>query len=184
MIYGERLRLRAAEREDLPRFVAWLNDPEVIRFLKHNWPMSMAQEERWFESMGQQPLNEQVLVIEVKIEQGWKPVGNTAFHKIDWSNRSAEIGIFIGEKEYWNQGYGRESMRLMLQQGFDTLNLNRIYLRVYENNPRGIRSYEHAGFQHEGRERQAHYMEGRYFDVLRMSVLRSEWQDQQKGASD
>ncbi len=66
-------------------------------------------------------------------------------------------------------------MRLLLKHGFDTLNLNRIYLRVFSNNVRAIRCYEKAGFVQEGRFRQAHYQDGEYWDVLVMSVLRSEW---------
>jgi RimJ/RimL family protein N-acetyltransferase len=57
------------------------------------------------------------------------------------------------------------------------LNLNRIALEVYENNPRAVRSYEKAGFLHEGRKRQAMFKEGKYVDILLMSVLRSEWQE-------
>jgi RimJ/RimL family protein N-acetyltransferase len=82
----------------------------------------------------------------------------------------------IGEKSLWNMGYGTEVMRLMLKHGFNTLNLNRIALEVYENNPRAIRSYEKAGFFLEGRKRQGMYKNGRYIDIFLMSVLRSEWQ--------
>ncbi len=177
MIYGDTLRLRAAEKSDLPRFVAWLNDPEVRQYLLMNLPLSMGQEERWYEEMLKHPAAEQVLVIEVQTEEGWKPIGNTSFSEINWVNRSAEVGIFIGEKVFWNCGYGRQVMCLMLRHGFNTLNLNRIYLRVFENNLRGIRSYEHAGFHHEGKQRQAQYMNGKYYDILMMSVLRDEWQD-------
>jgi diamine N-acetyltransferase len=179
MIYGDRIRLRAAEREDIPRFVTWLNDPEVTRFLFINMPMSRAYEERWFDEMIKRPQAEQVLVIEVPAqgegEPAWTPIGNTSFMDISTVHRSAEIGIFIGEKSFWSQGYGTETMRLMLKFGFETLNFHRIFLRVYEHNQRGIRAYEKAGFQHEGRQRQAQYQEGRYFDVLMMSVLRAEW---------
>ncbi len=66
-------------------------------------------------------------------------------------------------------------MRLLLQHGFDTLNLNRVYLRVYANNLRAIRCYEKTGFVLEGRMRQAQYQNGEYLDILLMSVLRSEW---------
>jgi RimJ/RimL family protein N-acetyltransferase len=66
-------------------------------------------------------------------------------------------------------------MRLLLQHGFDTLNLNRVYLRVYANNVRATRCYEKAGFVLEGRMRKAHYQNGEYFDILLMSILRSEW---------
>jgi diamine N-acetyltransferase len=66
-------------------------------------------------------------------------------------------------------------MRLLLQYGFNTLNLNRISLQVYHNNLRAIRSYEKAGYVHEGRKRQGMFQNGEYIDILLMSVLRSEW---------
>jgi RimJ/RimL family protein N-acetyltransferase len=68
-------------------------------------------------------------------------------------------------------------MRLLLKHGFDTLNLHRIGLRVYENNRGAIRSYEKAGFQNEGCLREAEYQEGKYLDIYLMSVLRSEWEN-------
>ncbi len=75
-------------------------------------------------------------------------------------------------------------MRLMLKHGFETLNFHRIFLRVFENNVRGIKAYEHAGFQHEGRMRQAIFQDGRYYDVLLMSVLSEEYFGQSiKGVS-
>jgi diamine N-acetyltransferase len=177
MIYSNRLRLRSAEKTDIPRFVNWLNDPEVRRFLLMAYPLSQAFEEKWFDSMIERGLAEQVLVIEIKTEDGYKPIGNTSFMDVDWVSRHAEVGIFIGEKQFWNKGYGREAMRLMLRHGFNTMNLHRIMLRVYEHNLRGIKAYEHAGFVHEGRLRQDVYRDGEYRDVLIMSVLRPEWRD-------
>ena len=175
MIYGQRIRLRAPEREDLPRFVAWLNDPEVREGLTIPLPLSMGEEERWFERMLNSPTPEHPLVIEVAEGENWKPVGNSGFHEFDWRVRWGEVGLFIGEKTYWNRGYGTEVMRLLIKHGFETLNLNRIQLRVHEDNLRAIRCYEKAGFIHEGRFRQGMYKDGRYQDVLFMSVLRSEW---------
>jgi len=81
----------------------------------------------------------------------------------------------IGDKSYWNQGYGTEALRLLLRVGFETLNLHRIFLRVYETNPRAIRAYEKAGFVQEGRQRQAEFKDGRYIDVLVMSMLVAEY---------
>lgn len=175
MIVGERIRLRAVSREDLPRFVAWLNDPEVREGLELYFPLSLDFEEKWYETMLNAPVDERPLVIELHIAEAWVAVGDCGFHKIDWRNRSAELGIFIGEKSYWNQGYGAETMRLLLKHGFETLNLNRIFLRVFSTNTRAVRSYENAGFIHEGQMRQAEYINGAYVDVLLMSVLRSEW---------
>lgn len=185
MIYGDRIRLRAAERSDLQLFVTWLNDPEVRQGLAHFRPFSMVEEERWFESMLERPGEEHVMVIEIgrlvedsqfSSEKAWQPIGNCSLMNFDWRIRMAEAGIFIGEKSMWNQGYGSEAMSLLLKHGFETLNLNRISLRVYQTNPRAIRSYEKVGFTHEGRLRQAEYQDGRYVDVLLMSILHSEWQ--------
>ena len=86
----------------------------------------------------------------------------------------------IGEKEYWDQGYGSEAMQLMLKHGFETLNLHRIWLQVYDKNVRGIRAYEKTGFTVESRFREAHYQHGRYYDIIIMSILRSEWEAIQK----
>ena len=171
MIYGERVRFRHTEREDLPAFVKWFNDPEVRQGLAIYLPMSLANEEKWFEGMLQRPLEEQVLCIEMKDGDEWRLIGNCGVFGIDKRVRSAEVGIMIGEKEYWNQGYGTEAMQLLLKHGFNTLNLNRIFLRVYETNPRAIRSYEKAGYVHEGRQRQAQYIDGQYVDDFIMSVL-------------
>jgi diamine N-acetyltransferase len=175
MIVSERIRLRAAERADLPQFVLWLNDPEVRVGLEMFLPFSLAEEERWYERMLEAPAAEHVQVIEAKDQDVWKPIGTGGLHNIDWRARAAEAGISIGDKTCWNRGFGTDVMRLLLQHGFDTLNLNRVYLRVYSNNRRAIRCYEKAGFVPEGRLREAHYQNGEYFDILLMSVLRSEW---------
>jgi RimJ/RimL family protein N-acetyltransferase len=66
-------------------------------------------------------------------------------------------------------------MTLLLKHGFEILNLNRIMLQVYEDNPRAIRCYEKVGYKHEGRLRQARYWNGEYLDILIMSVLKEEW---------
>ncbi len=175
MIYGERIRLRGVEQGDLDQFVIWLNDEEITKNLLIYYPLTHWLEENWFDQIKKGTPAEQPLAIEAKTEAGWQLIGNSGFHKIDWRNRSAEVGIFIGNKNYWNQGYGSEAMQLILQFGFNRLNLNRIYLQVFETNPRAIRAYEKCGFIHEGRLRQDIYLDGQYIDVLIMSVLQDEW---------
>ncbi|MDK2980717.1 MAG: hypothetical protein PWQ55_1064 [Chloroflexota bacterium] len=177
MITGKRVRLRAMSKDDLPMFVGWLNDPEVNRNLTVYAPMSAEQEQQWYQKNLAQPIDEQPLAIEVNIKDQWKIIGNVGFMNINQLSHCAEIGIVIGEKASWNKGFGTEAMQLMVDYGFNTLNLNRIYLHVYETNPRGIRCYEKVGFQHEGRQRQARYLEGQYIDVLMMSILKKDWID-------
>lgn len=175
IIYGKRLRLRAVERGDVPKFHEWVNDPEVTRGLSMYIPFSLTDEENWFESLAKRDMREKPLAIEMRKGKSWRLIGNCGTFGIDDVNRSAELGIMIGEKSEWNKGYGAEAMTLLLMHGFETLNLNRIFLRVYTENVRAVRSYEKAGFVLEGRMREAVYKHGRYDDILLMSVLRSEW---------
>lgn len=180
MIIGDQIRLRAIEKEDLPSFVKWLNDPEVRWGLSLIMPISMAEEEDWFANVLKRSPFERPLAIEIQPDpekDDWVFVGNCGFFDIDWQNRQAEIGIHIGEKSYWNQGFGTRAMKLMLKHGFGNLNLHRLWLRVFEPNQRAIGSYEKAGFIQEGKFRKAQHFEGAYVDVIIMSVLRAEWQD-------
>lgn len=181
-IISERIRLRAAEKEEIKLFLHWINDPEVTENLTLIYPMSQFEEDRWYEQMMTLPLAEHVMVIDIQDESqpgGYRPIGTTQFHNLDWRCRSAEVGIMIGEKDFWNQGYGTETMKLMLKHGFESLNLHRIWLRVYAKNKRGIRAYEKAGYQYEGKFRDGHYQHGQYYDLLFMSILRHEWDDLQ-----
>jgi RimJ/RimL family protein N-acetyltransferase len=176
MLSGDRVRLRAIERSDIPNFVRWLNDREVTDTLLIHSPLSTAAEEGWFDrQLAGNPDENEILGIEILAGKDWVHVGNTGLHDIESVNRTAEFGIFIGEKQYWNQGYGREAARLILKHGFEDLNLNRIYLYVYQTNPRAIKAYEAAGFVREGQLRQAVYKNGSYIDVFLMSILHADW---------
>ena len=118
MIYGERIRLRAVEREDVKKFCLWVNDPEVTRHLALYLPMSMTDEESWFDSLGRRDQSEKPLAIEIRDGGGWKMIGNCAVFGIDPVNRLGELGIMLGEKEEWNKGYGTEKMVLLLGHCF------------------------------------------------------------------
>jgi len=175
MLYGKRIRLRGNERSDLSKFVEWLNDPDVRRYLSMSMPISQASEEQWFENMLKRPSDEQSLGIEIKDGDGWRLIGNCGIFDINWRASSAEVGLFIGEKSCWNVGYGTEVMRLLLSHAFGTLNLNRVFLRVDAEHLGGIRAYEKAGFVHEARLRESRFRQGKYCDDLIMRVLRSDW---------
>ena len=175
MICGKHVRLRAMERSDLPYFQEWLNDPDVTEGLSTYLPLSMADEEQWFDRASRSDPEAKPLAIDLRHNDSWRLIGDISFFNIEWVNRSAEFGIFIGDKSVWNKGYGTESVQLLLEHGFETLNLHRIFLRVYSTNLRARRSYEKVGFVLEGTLREAVYRHGRYADVHVMSVLRSEW---------
>jgi RimJ/RimL family protein N-acetyltransferase len=181
MIRGTKTRLRALEQEDLPRCVRWFNDPELRRFLVMRYPLSMAEEERWWASrLQQEQTGDHALAIEA--EDGTH-IGNIGLHNIEFENGRAMLGIAIGEKAYWGQGYGTDAIQAMLNWAFGYLNLHRVYLTVYAYNERAIRCYERCGFRHEGTMRQARYVDGQYHDEWMMAILRDEFLTRQGEAA-
>ena len=177
MLFGDQIRLRAIERDDIPTFVRWFNDPEVRQFLLAFAPMSQATEERWFEAQVARA-DDYVFAIEAHVENAWTHIGNVGLDQIDWKNRCARFGIVIGEKMYWGLGFGTDATRTILRFAFDDLNLHRVELDVYDFNPRAMRAYEKAGFQREGTRREAIFCNGHYFDVHTMAILRGDWKSE------
>lgn len=169
---GERVGLRPPRKESIDAYLSWMNDLDVLQYILRVRPMGRAEEEEWFANLSKRPDD---VVFEIVSREGEVPVGNCGLHRISSSNRSAEIGIVIGDKSLWGKGCGREAMGLLCGYGFNVLNLNRIGLSVYEYNGRGIRCYERLGFRHEGRRRAARFWNGRYWDILEMGLLESEW---------
>jgi RimJ/RimL family protein N-acetyltransferase len=104
-----------------------------------------------------------------------KLIGELDLDVVNWSGRDGFVGLGIGETEYWSKGYGTDVMNILLRFAFTEVNLQRVTLTVFEYNPRAIRSYEKAGFRHEGRVRKVVNKEGQRWDVLYMGILREEW---------
>jgi RimJ/RimL family protein N-acetyltransferase len=102
-------------------------------------------------------------------------IGELGMDGVRWNHGDAFIGISIGEREFWDKGYGTDAMQILLRFAFDELNLHRVSLTVFEYNPRAIRSYEKAGFVYEGRERKFLDRDGKRWDMLYMGILREEW---------
>lgn len=180
-LQSERLGLRAPERHHVDHFLRWLNNPEVYQFIQRYKPLGRIEEEELLQNMHKRA-EDAMFVIEVREPGGsGLPIGSCGLHRLNLPNRSAELGILIGEKEYWGRGFGREAMNLLCSYGFQQLNLNRIGLEVYEYNARAIRCYERVGFRLEGRRREARFWDGRHWDVLQMGILAREWRERLAG---
>ncbi|MBI1742951.1 GNAT family N-acetyltransferase [Candidatus Acetothermia bacterium] len=171
-LVGTRIYLRAIEREDAHLFVTWLNDSDVNRTLLTSRPINLPYELDWVEKSYHR---EHDITLGIALKETDQLIGSTGLHKLDYRNRHAMFGILIGEKSEWNKGYGTEATALTVKYAFETLNLNRVWLHVYEHNARGIKAYEKAGFRQEGVLRQDSYREGRYWNTITMAILREEW---------
>ncbi|HEY6608181.1 MAG TPA: GNAT family protein [Candidatus Limnocylindria bacterium] len=174
MIRGAEVFLRPAERNDVPTFVRWFNDAEVLANLAMFAPMSEAAEGAWFDRMlTAQGVSDYHFVICLNADG--QAIGTIGLHDLNFVDGRAELGIAIGERSEWNKGHGTDATRAICDFGFGALRLERIGLFVYEGNDRARRAYEKAGFRHEGTMRRAHFGRGQHHDVHVMGLLREEW---------
>ena len=176
---GEKIYLRPLEREDAAIFVPWVNDPEITRNLILYRPMNRDMEEEFIARASKEQGG---MVFGIALKKDDRLIGNTALHAVHTKDRNAGFGILIGDKTEWDRGYGTEATALMVEYGFRTLNLNRIWLHVYEYNARGRRAYEKVGFRVEGTLRKHCFRDGRYWDVIVMGLLREEWEKGRRAA--
>jgi RimJ/RimL family protein N-acetyltransferase len=179
VLTGKFVRLSAFDPEEMSRaFPRWHLNSEYQRLLDSSArPLfSPNAELKWMEEeVGELSPANYFFSIRTLVED--KLIGELDLEVVDWSGRDAFVGLGIGETEYWSKGYGTDVMNILLRFAFTEVNLRRVTLTVLEYNPRAIRSYEKAGFRHEGRVRQVVNREGRRWDVLYMALLREEWME-------
>jgi RimJ/RimL family protein N-acetyltransferase len=174
LLRGERLRLTALTKEDLPSIERWQHNNTFLRFFDAlpAYPKSETALEQWLEERQKEkdaflfavrPLDENTLLGYVELE------GILWAHQVGW------LSIAIGDPSHWGQGYGTEAMQLLLAFAFGELNLHRVQLTVFSYNLRAIALYEKLGFRREGTFREFMQRDGKRHDMHLYGLLRSEW---------
>ncbi len=176
MLQGPRVRLRGVAREDLPILWAFNNDlaVELASGGDPPYPQSLAHLQAEFDQAAAKGGRDTTRFV---IEVDGKCVGICALFNPNTTARTCELGIGIGEKDYWGRGYGRDAIRLLLTYAFKYLNYRKVWLQVHAVNERAIRAYRACGFVEEGRQRAHVWSNGAYDDLILMGILRDEWQD-------
>ncbi len=180
MLRGEKVTLRATTREDLTSHWRFENDLDF--FLAGGGdppaPVPLERLQRDFDREISDPPSNKT---EFAIEADGEYIDRCGLYNIDRTARHAELGISIGDKDYWGRGYGREVVGLLLDYAFRLRNFRRVWLEVHAGNERGIRAYRSCGFVEEGRMREHVWLAGRYVDNVIMGVLREEWNGEEGG---
>ncbi|GAB2572404.1 GNAT family N-acetyltransferase [Gracilibacillus alcaliphilus] len=169
--------LRELRMEDVEDRYRWSLDKEVTKHLNlpdTYPPFTKEETAKWIEMCINKTngYEQKAIITEDGTHIGWVDLKN-----IDTFNKHAELGIAIGDRNHWGKGYGQSAMMAMLEYGFTTLALNKIWLRVEVDNEQAIKSYQRTGYVDEGILRQDRYRDGEYVDRLRMSILKHEFEN-------
>ena len=171
-LLGDRIYLSPRNSEDVELFTEWLNDFEITDYTGRSGMLTtLAGEKKYLEENSS---SEATFVI-VTIEDN-KMIGTVSLEDINNINRTATLGIFIGDKDYRDKGYGTEVIRLILEYGFKYMNLNNIKLDVMAFNTRALKCYEKCGFKEYGRRRKCKFINGKYYDSISMDILAEEFE--------
>ncbi len=139
MLKGQRVTLRAITRADLPRLLEFNNDVEVELAGGGDPPMpqSLSRLEAEFDQSAAQGGRDGG---GFAIEVDGRFIGQCALFNFDNTAHACELGITIGDKDYWGKGYGRETISLLLDYAFRLRNFHKVWLRVHAKNERGCRA--------------------------------------------
>ena len=178
MLKGERLTLRAREREDLPILHRFFNDVEVELLGGGDppRPQSLALLQAEFDDHNKPDKSDPRLLCDFVIEADGKCIGTCGLWRYRPASGVCELGIAIGDREYWGRQYGREAISLLLDYAFRIRNVRRVCLNTSSANERALRCYRACGFVEEGRLRQHEWIGGQYVDEVHMGILRDEYE--------
>ena len=172
-LIGEKVYLSPLNVEDAEQYCQWLNDFEVAKnLLIFNQQLSLEREKMILNDM----VKNDAKIFSIINSKNDELIGNCSIFKINHRNRKAEVGIFIGNKECWNKGYGSEALSLLVDFGFNILNLNNIMLEVFGFNRRAIKAYEKVGFKIIGHRREAIIIADEKHDEIYMDILASDFE--------
>jgi diamine N-acetyltransferase len=169
------LRFRPVEKEDLKVLHGWENDFEVIMYSR-NRPMnfvSMAQLEQQYEEWMKDERQTRFII---ELADSKEAIGIARLEKFDWANvRSVDTGTYIGKKELWGKGLGKQITVALLEMAFSQLNADRCEASSVEYNRRAHKALESCGFKRGGIERQSAFVNGRKWDRYHYDILREEY---------
>jgi len=170
-IVGQKVYLSPLSLDDADYFTEWLNDYSVTMTLNSISDVITFEQEK--EILQKLSTGYNFAIID---DQKKKLMGATGLYNVDMINRTAQYGIFIGDKNFWNRGYGTDAIKLVLDFAFNILNLHHVSLQVIDFNKRAIKSYEKAGFKIVGKYSEYKQICGQRFDMVLMEILAQDYQ--------
>ncbi len=175
-LIGDRIYLspKGSSEEEIQKFAEWMNDFQVTDYTGRTSQITTyAGEKEYLESSEKNIENRTFNIVNLEDD---KLVGTVGLEHINWVERSAVLGIFIGDDDFRSNGYGTEAIRLLLEYGFKYLNLHSIRLDLLSVNERAHKCYLKCGFKDSGKSREEIFLNGKYYDKLHMDILENEFE--------
>ena len=168
ILESERLILKPLSKSFLSmEYVNWMNDPTVVRFIESGGNYDIKKLKNFLTEAEKKPKYFWAIVV----KKGDIHIGNIKIDPINFKHHSGGYGILIGNKKFWGYGYGKEASNLVIKHCFDDLNLKKIILGVNAENKVAVKLYKTLGFVQEGRLKDHLNFEGKYVDLLRLSIF-------------
>ena len=172
-LVGQKVYLSPFNMEDASLCTEWLNDFNTTDYVGHSSHVYTIDKEK--ERL--EILSREEAFFEIITLNDDKPIGTITLSAIDHVDRIATLGILIGDKNSREKGFGTDAIKLILDYGFSYLNLNSINLTVLEFNQAAIKCYKKCGFKDAGRLRKSRFVNGKYYDQLKMDILAEEFRE-------
>ena len=176
MIFGKSVTLLPFDEVHLPLVRKWVNQPEVRAGTGTEGPVSEYEHCRWYRNLMDDPA-QRAFIIGDGAGEAAKPVGLIGLNDLKPRRDTGEYWIYIGEPAARRRGLATEATCLILDFGFNTLALHRIYLYVIENNLAALNLYRKLGFIQEGIAREQFFWRGRYLDMIQFAMLEDEFRE-------
>ncbi|HHE39386.1 MAG TPA: N-acetyltransferase [Candidatus Cloacimonetes bacterium] len=161
--------LQPFKKEDLEKIVEWRNDPKVNKYLA-NRNKTLPEVIEWFEKSFKKQ-NDLIFGIFISNQL----IGYCEIESIDKNHKKCEMGIIIGEQNYWGKGIAEYIIKKLLKIVFEDLKLHRCLAVIDKGNIASSKCFRAAGFKYEGKLRDATIVDEKYCDLLLYSVLEDEY---------
>lgn len=173
-IRGDKVGLGPLDESIISLQTAWINNFATTRTLGASTrPRTLAEHEQWFQHM---TTHDSGVAFTIYHLADTVPVGTVNLFDIDQRHRTCELGVSIMPLEYRGRGLGTEAVRLITDYAIHALGMHNVRLSTLEFNTAGFHAYRKAGFREYGRRRQAWFHNGRWWDIVYMEALASEWE--------
>ena len=170
----KRIKLRALTMNDLPKTLEWHNREDIQNFYSgHPFPVNKEMEEEWYNRILKS--NYPTTVFGIEENSNDELIGISVLKNIQMINRVAEFAIYIGAQNYKGKGLSIEATEETLRFGFYKIGLNRIFLKVMENNELALKLYRQIGFKQEGIFKKSVFKNNSFHNELVFAILKEEF---------